>query len=152
MIATAAFVALILAAATQAVFQLARPGRRDSVSRDLLLAAGLLLLAGIAERSLRIRFVAVTNTFESLVFFAGIIALVVFAYMVRSRERFIPFVAFGATLVAIALLAVASSPIAPKEALPPIPALQKTRRSGRPLIGSPTPRSPSDSRSSRPER
>ena len=124
MTATAAFVGLILAAVLQAVFLFARSGRRDGVSPYLLLAAGLLLLANIAERSVQIRFVAVTNTFESLVFFAGVIALVLFAYMTRSRERFIPFVAFGATLVAIALLAVASSPIAPKEVLPPIPALQ----------------------------
>jgi ABC-type transport system involved in cytochrome c biogenesis permease subunit len=124
MIASAAFVALILAAASQAVFVFARRGRRDPASRYLLLAAGLLLLASIAERSLQIRFVAVTNTFESLVFFSGVIALVLFAYMARSGERFIPFVAFGATLVAIALLAVASSPIAPRDLQPPIPALQ----------------------------
>ncbi len=124
MTATAAFLGLILAAVSQAVSLFARSPRRDPLSRYVLLAAGLLLLANIAERSVQIRFVAVTNMFESLVFFAGVIALVVFAYMTRSRERFIPFVAFGATLVAIALLAVASSPIAPKEVLPPIPALQ----------------------------
>lgn len=124
MTATVAFIGLILAAASQAVHLFARRGSRDPVSRYLLLAAGLLLLANIAERSFQIRFVAVTNTFESLVFFSGVIALVLFGYMIRSGERFIPFVAFGATLVAIALLAIASSPIAPKDVLPPIPALQ----------------------------
>jgi len=124
MTASVAFIGLILAAVSQGVFLFARRGRRDPVSRYLLLAAGLLLLANIAERSVQIRFVAVTNTFESLVFFTGVIALVLFAYMARSGERFIPFVGFAATLVAIALLAVASSPIAPKDVLPPIPALQ----------------------------
>lgn len=121
MSASAAFVALVLAAVSQAAFLLARGGR-DPLSRWLLLAAGLLSLAAILERSVLIRFVAVTNTFESLVFFSGVLALLLFAYTVRGR--LVPAAAFGGTLVAIALLAVASSPIAPRDVLPPVPALQ----------------------------
>ncbi len=124
MTATIAFVVLIIAAVLQAAFLLARRRGRDPVSPYLLLGAGLLLLANIAERSLAIRFVAVTNTFESLVFFAGAIALVLAVHALRARRRYIPFVVFGATVIAVALLAVASSPIAPREVLPPIPALQ----------------------------
>jgi ABC-type transport system involved in cytochrome c biogenesis permease subunit len=45
-------------------------------------------------------------------------------YKLRAREKTIPFITFGATIVAIALLAVASSPVAPKDVVPPIPALQ----------------------------
>ncbi len=120
--ATLAFGALVLAAGWQAALLLAGHGRSALASRWLLLAAGLLSLAAIAERSLQIRFVAVTNTFESLVFFSGALALVLFAYM--SRRGAIPSVALGGTLVAVSLLAVASSPIAPRDVLPPIPALQ----------------------------
>ena len=76
------------------------------------------------ERSLRIRFVAVTNTFESLVFFAGVTALVLFLYRLLAGERLLPLVSFGGTVIALALLAIASSPAIPKEVQPPIPALQ----------------------------
>ena len=124
MIATIAFVALIAAAVIQGVFLFRKPGTGDPVSRWLLLAAAALLFANIVERSVRIRFVAVTNTFEAVVFFAGSIALVLFLYVVRSRQRIFPFVVFCGTVVAVALLAIASSPIAAKEIQPPIPALQ----------------------------
>ena len=82
------------------------------------------MLAVTIDRSIRIRFVAVTNTFESLIFFSAGIALVLFVYKLRAREKTIPFITFGATIVAIALLAIASSPVAAKEVVPPIPALQ----------------------------
>jgi ABC-type transport system involved in cytochrome c biogenesis permease subunit len=117
-----AFALLALAAVAQAVCLLAR--RADSFSHWLLAAAGALLLAGFVERSLRIRFAAVTNTFESLVFFAGATALVLFLYRLLARQRLPALVSFGGTVVALALLALASSPLFPKEALAPIPALQ----------------------------
>ena len=117
-----AFGLLALAAIVQAVYLLAR--RPDPFSHWLLAAAGALLLAGFVERSLRIRFAAVTNTFESLVFFAGVTALVLFLYRLLARQRLLPLVSFGGTVIALALLALASSPLFPKEALAPIPALQ----------------------------
>lgn len=120
MSAAPAFVALVLAAVSQAVFLLAR--RRDPLSRWLLLAAGLLALAALVERSMLIGFAAVTNTFESLLFFSGAVALVLCAFTIRGG--LLPMAAFGGTLVAIALMAVASSPIAPRDLLPPIPALR----------------------------
>ncbi len=120
----AAFVLLIVSAVIQVVFLLRKERRPDAVSHMLLLAAAALLLADIVVRSIQISFVAVTNTFESLVFFAGVTALVLFVYRLLARERTLLFVQFGATVVAIAMLAIASSPIAPKEVLPPIPALQ----------------------------
>jgi cytochrome c-type biogenesis protein CcsB len=117
-----AFALLALAAIGQAVFLLRK--RPDFISRWLLAAAGALLLAGFVQRSLRIRFAAVTNTFESLVFFAGVTAVVLFLYRLLARQRLLPLVSFGGTVIALALLAVASSPAIPKQALPPIPALQ----------------------------
>ena len=122
--ATIAFGLLIAAAAVQITYLLRREGKADPFSHYILLAAAALLLAVTIDRSIRIRFVAVTNTFESLVFFSAAIALVLFLYKVRAGGRTIPFVTFGGTLVAVGLLALASSPIAPKDVVPPIPALQ----------------------------
>jgi ABC-type transport system involved in cytochrome c biogenesis permease subunit len=95
------------------------------VSPWLLAAAALLLLAALVERSVRIRFVAVTNTYESLVFFSAVIALVLFSLRMARRTRGLsPFVMFGATFVCLVLLIVSSSPLVPREIQPPIPALQ----------------------------
>ena len=123
-----AYIALALiffAAVVQAGFLLRRENRRDPVSHWLLAAAALLLLATLADRSIRIRFVAVTNTYESLVFFSAVICTVLFALRLARRTRGLsPFVLFGVTFVCLVLLMVSSSPIAPKEINPPIPALQ----------------------------
>ena len=96
----------------------------DPVSHFALLAASLLLLGTIVERSIQIKFVAVTNTYESLVFFSGVIALLLFIYRMQKRIKVLPFVMFGATIIALGLLAITSSPIAPSDIEPPIPALQ----------------------------
>ena len=122
--ASIAFALLILSAAIQAAFLLRKQQKPDPVSHYALLGAAALLLAVTIERSIRIRFVAVTNTFESLVFFSAVIALLLFLYRLRAKSRTIPHINFGATVVAIALLALASSPIAPRDVVPPIPALQ----------------------------
>jgi ABC-type transport system involved in cytochrome c biogenesis permease subunit len=124
LLAVIAFALLALAAVAQVVYLLRRERRLDPFSHYLLAAAAALLLAGTVERSVRIRFVAVTNTFESLVFFAGVTALVLFLYRLLTGERLLPLVAFGGTVISLALLAIASSPAIPKEVLPPIPALQ----------------------------
>jgi len=124
MIATIAFAAMIVSGVIQVIYLLRRQRKIDPFSHYILLAAAVLLLTVTIDRSIRIRFVAVTNTFESLVFFSAVIALVLFVYRLRAKDRTIPYINFGATMVAIALLAVASSPIAPKDVAPPIPALQ----------------------------
>jgi ABC-type transport system involved in cytochrome c biogenesis permease subunit len=140
---TVAFALLVLSAALQAVFLLRRDRtlepvpaspprptgrppreRRLDPTPPLLLAGAALLLADLARRSVQIRFVAVTGIFESLLFFAAVIALVLFVYRLRAGQRSLPFVLFGGTVAAVFLLALASSPLAPKEVVPPIPALQ----------------------------
>jgi ABC-type transport system involved in cytochrome c biogenesis permease subunit len=121
---TIAFALLMASAVVQIVFLLLRRRRRDPASHVLLLVSALLLLALTVQRSILIRFPAVTNTYESLVFFAAAVALVLAVYRLIARDKTIPFVLFGGTVVALALLAVASSPVAPKEVAPPIPALQ----------------------------
>ena len=118
-------VLIALAALLQAGFLLRRENRRDPVSHWLLAAAALLLFAALVERSVRIRFVAVTNTYESLVFFSAVIALLLFSLRLARRTRGLsPFVMFGATFVCLVLLIVSSSPLVPKDIQPPIPALQ----------------------------
>ena len=122
-----ALIALFLIAAAlglQVVFLLMRGGRRDPASHFGLLAAAALLFATTVSRSVQIRFVAVTNTFESLVFFAAFICLLVFVLRVVMKEKLPAFVVFGATAIALFLLLIANSPIASREIQPPIPALQ----------------------------
>ena len=125
MTATIALVLIALAVVLQAAFLLRRENRRDPVSHWLLAAAAGLLVADLVDRSVRIRFVAVTDTYESLVFFSAVICLVLFSLRLVRRTRGIsPFVVFGATMVCLVLLMVSSSPIAPKDIMPPVPALR----------------------------
>jgi ABC-type transport system involved in cytochrome c biogenesis permease subunit len=125
MMATIALVLIVTAAVFQAGFLLRRENRRDPVSHWLLAAAAVLLLATLVDRSIRIRFAAVTNTYESLLFFSAAICGVLFALRVVRRTRGIsPFVLFGATVFALALLALSSSPLARRALQPPIPALR----------------------------
>ncbi|MCK5199120.1 MAG: cytochrome c biogenesis protein CcsA [Spirochaetales bacterium] len=124
MMPSIAFFMLSTAAVIQIFFLLKKTDKPDPLSHYFLLAGALLLLATNVQRSIQINFVAVTNTFESLVFFSGVIALLLFLYRIQKRWKVLQFIMFGSTIVALILLAIASSPIAPKEIQPPIPALQ----------------------------
>ncbi|TFG62389.1 MAG: c-type cytochrome biogenesis protein CcsB [Spirochaetales bacterium] len=124
MMSTIAFVLLIISAVIQVVFVLMKNEGKDKFSHFIILAAALLLFAVTITRSVQIRFVAVTNTFESLVFFAGVISLVLFLYKIQKKIRLSHAIVFGGLIIAIAMLAIASSPIAPKDIQPPVPALQ----------------------------
>ncbi|MFW6181646.1 MAG: cytochrome c biogenesis protein CcsA [Spirochaetota bacterium] len=124
MTATIAFVLLLASFSVQILFLFVQGKARDRFSHYLLLAVALLLFLTTGLRSAGIGFFAVTNTFESLLFFSGVIALILFVYKHKAGSAAIPFVYFGATVVCMTLLAVASSPNIPKEALPPIPALR----------------------------
>jgi len=123
-ITTIAFALLIAAAIIQIVFLIRKKSSDDTISKYPMLAAAILLIITIILRSIRINFVAITNTFESLVFFAGVIAIVLFVYQLQKKFRVVQGVLFGGTVIAIAMLAIASSPIAPSDIYPPIPALQ----------------------------
>ena len=124
MMPTIAFFMLSAAVIIQIFFLLKKTDKPDPLSHYFLLIGSLLLLATNIQRSIQINFVAVTNTFESLVFFSGVIALLLFVYRVQKRWKVMQFIMFGSTVIALILLAVASSPIAPKEIQAPIPALQ----------------------------
>jgi ABC-type transport system involved in cytochrome c biogenesis permease subunit len=119
-----AFALILASAALQAVFLLRKDGKRERISHWLLLAAAAALAIAILQRSFAIEFPALTGTFESLVFFAFALCVLAWGYRLQRRFAFLPFAQFGASIAADALLAVASSPIAPKETLAPIPALR----------------------------
>ena len=124
MMPTIAFGLIALALVVQVVFLLRKAPGPDPVSHYALIVAAILLVATIVDRSIRIQFVAVTNTYESLVFFSGMIALLLFAYRMQRRVKVLPFVMFGGSVMALALLSITSAPIAPSEISPPIPSLQ----------------------------
>jgi ABC-type transport system involved in cytochrome c biogenesis permease subunit len=121
MTATAAFILLLISF----LLQIAGLLKKELLFAYFLLpGAALLLFATTALRSAYIRFFAVTNGYESLIFFSGVIAGMIFLFRIRRKTKLPPAVGFMGTLVAIVLLAVASSPNIPKELLPPIPALR----------------------------
>jgi ABC-type transport system involved in cytochrome c biogenesis permease subunit len=121
---TIAFALIVVSATIQAPYLFRKGGKSDPLSHWSLLAGFLSLATVTVDRSLAIGFPALTGTFESLVFFSAFICLLAWVYRIQRRISFLPLVQFGATIVAAALLAVASSPIAPKELLAPIPALR----------------------------
>jgi ABC-type transport system involved in cytochrome c biogenesis permease subunit len=121
---TIAFALILASAAVQAFFLFARRGAKDTVSHWLLGASVLLLCVVVVARSIEMSFPALTGTFESLVFYAAFVCLVCLGYRLQRKLPFLPLVQFGATVIAAALLAIASSPIAPKAVLAPIPALR----------------------------
>ena len=123
--ATIALIVIVVAAMFQAGFLLRREDRRDPVSHWMLSGAAVLLVGALVQRSLQIRFVAVTTMYESLLFFAAALCVVLFVLRVARRTQgFSPFVLFGATMVTLALLAISSSPLTPRSVQPPIPALR----------------------------
>lgn len=125
-LATIAALFLVAALIIQIIYLIKKGKKADPVSHWLLLVSAVLLFATTVYRSIQINFVAITNTFESLVFFAGVIALILFFYRIVSKEKVLQFVPFGGTIIALVFLAIASSPIASAEIQPPIPALQSS--------------------------
>jgi ABC-type transport system involved in cytochrome c biogenesis permease subunit len=124
MMSTIAFILLAAAAVIQIYFLIRKNQDGESFSQYPMFAAAALLFATIITRSIQINFIAVTNTFESLVFFSGVIALVLALYKMQKKVKILPGILFGGTIIALGFLAIASSPIAPADIQPPIPALQ----------------------------
>lgn len=123
MIATIAFGLLIIAQVFQG-FSLFRSARKDRISPWLAFLSGLLLLVVVIQRSIAIKFFALTNMYESLLFLAMLSSLMAFAitrWKLTAESKALP---FSLTILAIIFLALASSPIAPSTIKPPVPALQ----------------------------
>jgi ABC-type transport system involved in cytochrome c biogenesis permease subunit len=123
-LANVGFGLFLVAAAVQIFFLFKKAEKPDVLGPWLLLASAALLLVVLVLRSFEVGFVALTSTYESLAFYAAVVGIIAFAYRYQKRLPYKPAIVFGATMVAVVLLAVASSPLIPKEALPPIPALR----------------------------
>jgi len=123
MIATFAFVLLVLSQVLQGIW-LFRTGARERVSPWVSLAAGLLLAVTVVQRSIAIQFFALTNLYESLLFLSMLAALMVFALAKLRQTADSKALPFALNIIAIIFLAIASSPLAPSDIRPPVPALQ----------------------------
>lgn len=123
MIATIAFGLLILSQILQSI-ALFRTTMKDRISPWLALCSGLLMLVVVIQRSIAIKFFALTNMYESLLFLAMLSSLMTFAitrWKLTVESKTLP---FFLNILAIIFLALASSPIAPSTIKPPVPALQ----------------------------
>lgn len=123
-LSTASWILLLAAAAIQVVFIFRKTVKADPVSVWLLIVSALFLIAAFIQRSIAINYVALTGTYESLIFYTAIITILAALYRFQKKIPFYKTVYFVITFFAVIFLAVASSPITGKEALPPVPALR----------------------------
>lgn len=124
MMATLGFLAIIAAAALQVVWLFRKDDSRDPASPWILAGAALVFFGITVVRSFKISFVALTSTYESLLFYSGFIMALEIGYRYQKKIPFSRIIEFGATVSALVMAAIASSPLLPKDALPPIPALK----------------------------
>jgi ABC-type transport system involved in cytochrome c biogenesis permease subunit len=124
MMATLGFLAIIAAAVLQVVWLFRKDDSRDPASPWILAAAALVFFGITVARSFKISFVALTSTYESLLFYSAFIMALEVGYRYQKKVPFSRIIEFGATVSALAMAAIASSPLLPKDALPPIPALK----------------------------
>ncbi|HOJ62914.1 MAG TPA: cytochrome c biogenesis protein CcsA [Spirochaetota bacterium] len=90
-----------------------------------LLGIFLLIMYEIIIRSILIKTLAITNTFEALIFFSGVITLIILLYILLNLKKGIQnTLVFITTIVAFSIFAICLSPIAPQEIKMPLPALK----------------------------
>jgi len=121
---TASWILLLIAVIIQAVFFFRKAPERDPASVWLLVLSVLLLLVTFIQRSIAIKYVALTGTFESLVFYAAAIIIIAIVYRFQKKLPFHKGIFFAVSFLALVMLAIASSPVTSKDALPPVPALR----------------------------
>jgi ABC-type transport system involved in cytochrome c biogenesis permease subunit len=125
-ITTAASLVLAAALVIQIIFLFRKKAGVDAASRALVILAAVLLTIVIIVRSVQIGFIALTGTFESLIFYADFICIISAVYQI---QRVIPrgkIINFISIFIALVFLAIASSPLTSKEALAPVPALRSS--------------------------
>jgi len=119
---------IYLLAGLSAAVQAAGLFRKQPLPRGL--AAGLnglpavLLLLLLLLRSVTIGFPALTGSYESLLFYALCVLALAAGYDLQRRLPVRREVQFTSSLIALALLLLASSPLFSRQALPPVPALR----------------------------
>ncbi|OJF76788.1 MAG: hypothetical protein BKP49_05370 [Treponema sp. CETP13] len=114
----------IVALVIQIIFLLKKTSKLDPITKYLVLLTGLLLLTNILYRSIVIHSIAITNMYETLVFFAGFIACITSWYAFNKKMISKKYIIFGGTLLTTLLIMLSSSPLCPSDIKPPIPALQ----------------------------
>ena len=127
MIVIISFFVIVLACAFQAAALMLKSKQNilRTTSGFAFASGGILLVFGeFVRRSVEIKFPAVTNMYESLVFFSACISLGLAVYLFKAKDKALGFVVFGTGVIAVSLLAIALSPAMPKEVLPPIPVLR----------------------------
>ncbi|MBI9105056.1 MAG: cytochrome c biogenesis protein CcsA [Spirochaetales bacterium] len=123
-LALLAYVLAGLSVLVQGIFLFKKNVQKPACISFFNLPVAILLLIVLIIRSIRINFIALTSTFESLLFYAFCIFLLSFAYGLQKRFKVYPVIQFFAGVTALGLLLVASSPLISSELYPPIPALQ----------------------------
>ena len=121
---TASWILLIAAVVIQVIFLFRKSQKADPVSGWLVVVSSVLLIGVTIQRSINIGYVALTGTYESLVFYALIVSILAAVYRVQKKIAFHKWLFFMITFMALILLSLASSPLINKEVLPPIPALR----------------------------
>ncbi|MDD3820780.1 MAG: cytochrome C biogenesis protein, partial [Spirochaetales bacterium] len=116
MIATIGFILVIAAAAAQVVSLFRKGDKKESLSPWLMAAAAAAFLGVMLSRSVKIGFIALTSTYESLLFYSAFIMILDIVYRFQKKIHYSRIIGFGATIAALVLAAIASSPLLPKEA------------------------------------
>ncbi len=121
--ATLGFAVLIISLTLQAVFLFRQKPIHRAVTFTNILAC-LLFLIEMVLRSLQVGYIALLGTYDSLIFYAAVLLILLIIYDRQKRFEPSPALRFGASVIALALVAIASSPIVDSVARPPIPALR----------------------------
>ncbi|WP_010258616.1 cytochrome c biogenesis protein [Treponema primitia] len=123
-ISTTACIVLSFAVIIQIIFLFRKAD--EPISQWMTLLAAVLLMAVSIVRSIQIQFIALTGTFESLIFYAAVICIISFVYKTQRRIPQSKTISFISIFIALVFLAVASSPLTGKEALLPVPSLRSS--------------------------
>jgi ABC-type transport system involved in cytochrome c biogenesis permease subunit len=125
-LATIAWIMLIHSLVVQVVFLFRKSEKPDRISVWFAVLSIILLTIFIINRSITISFIALTGTYESLLFYADVICSIAVIYRFQKRIPYYKLITFVAIFLAFVLLAIASSPLTTKEALSPVPALRSS--------------------------
>ncbi len=121
--ATIGFILILLSLTVQSIFLF----RKNSPAIIITVLNGLAAASLLAEtvlRSIEVRYVALLGTYDSLIFYSAVMLILLVVYDRQKRHVQAAPLRYGATVIALALLALASSPLIDNAARPPIPALR----------------------------
>ncbi|HOF01204.1 MAG TPA: cytochrome c biogenesis protein CcsA [Spirochaetota bacterium] len=122
MILTSAYCLIIASLASQIVDIFIK--FKIKLSVFLNIAAIVTLLLELIRRSILIKYIAITNTYEALIFYSLSIILATTIYQATSKKDFSRYITFIGTIIAFITLSLSSTPLADNSITPPIPALR----------------------------